>query len=238
VVNWLRTIKQVDSGEIQVEVMELDSKGSPRPTGKFETIKADMLVLALGQETQSDFLKGVPGVEISKDGVVSVDASMMTGHKGIFAGGDMVPFNKTVTTAVGHGKKAAKHIDAYLRGAIFSSAKKNPSAKFDRLRPEWYYPPVPPNRQHDLSPVLRRGNFDETLLGLSREQALAEAKRCFSCGNCFECDTCRDYCPDQAIRKVGKGEGYVIDFDQCSRCGICTLKCPCGSLEMVADATS
>jgi NADPH-dependent glutamate synthase beta subunit-like oxidoreductase len=235
VVNWLRTIKQVNDGEIQVEVMELDAKGNPQPTGKLETVKADMLVLALGQETASDFLRSVPGVEITKDGVVKVDNNMMTGHKGIFAGGDMVPFNKTVTTAVGHGKKAARCIDAYVRGIVYEPAAKNPAARFDRLRTEWY-PPAEPAKQPELPAEKRLDNFDETLLGLTREQAMAEAQRCFSCGNCFECDTCRDFCPDQAIRKVGKGEGYVINMEQCSRCGICTQRCPCGSLEMVADA--
>ena len=40
----------------------------------------------------------------------------MTGCPGVFAGGDMVPSERTVTVGVGHGKKAARHIDAWLRG--------------------------------------------------------------------------------------------------------------------------
>ena len=69
-------------------------------------------MLALGQQTDSGFLRKVPGIEFQPDGTVMVGPDMMTGHPGIFAGGDMVPSERTVTAAVGHGKKAARHIDA------------------------------------------------------------------------------------------------------------------------------
>ena len=113
-VKWLSTIKRMgDEGTITVEKMALDAKGFPQPTGEFETLEADSLVLALGQDVDLSLLDGVPGLEIA-DGVVKVGPNMMTGHPGIFAGGDMVPSERTVTVAVGHGKKAARHIDAWL----------------------------------------------------------------------------------------------------------------------------
>ncbi len=112
---WLSTIKRMDEGVLTVEKMQLDDKGFPQPTGEFETLEADSLVLALGQDVDLSLLDGVPGLEI-KDGTVQVAPNMMTGHAGIFAGGDMVPSERTVTVAVGHGKKAARHIDAWLRG--------------------------------------------------------------------------------------------------------------------------
>src|SRR6185503_13108547 len=115
------TIKNVEEGKITVEKMVLDDKGFPQPTGELETLEADSLVLALGQDVDLGLLEGVPGLEIS-DGVVKVGPNMMTGHRGLFAGGDMVPSERTVTVAVGHGKKAARHIDAWLRGTIFSKA--------------------------------------------------------------------------------------------------------------------
>ena len=115
-INWLRTITAFDGPELQVEVMELDESGYPQPTGRFETLAADTVILALGQETDTAFLRAVPGVEFERDGTVQVSASLMTGCPGVFAGGDMVPSERTVTVGVGHGKKAARHIDAWLRG--------------------------------------------------------------------------------------------------------------------------
>ena len=102
--------------------MALDANGRPQPTGEFETLQADAVVLALGQDTDSGFLRTVPGVEFKLAARWWSDRHMMTGHPGIFAGGDMVPGERTVTVAVGHGKKAARHIDAWLRGAHATTA--------------------------------------------------------------------------------------------------------------------
>src|SRR5450631_4396243 len=124
-INWLRTITAFDGPALTVEVMELDESGYPRPTGRFETLAADTVILALGQETDTAFLREVPGVEFEPDGTVLVSSSLMTGCPGVFAGGDMVPSERTVTVGVGHGKKAARHIDAYLRGAVAASPPKH-----------------------------------------------------------------------------------------------------------------
>ncbi len=115
-INWLRTITAFDGPTLTVEAMELDESGFPRPTGRFEELAADTIILAVGQETDSTFLRTVPGVEFTSDGTVVVSGSMMTGCPGVFAGGDMVPAERTVTVGVGHGKKAARHIDAWLGG--------------------------------------------------------------------------------------------------------------------------
>ena len=96
--------------------MVLDDNGWPQPTGEFETIEADTVVLALGQNVDQSLLTNLQGVELNRDGVVEVGSDMMTAYPGVFAGGDMVPSERTVTVAVGHGKKAAHTSDAYLRG--------------------------------------------------------------------------------------------------------------------------
>ena len=115
-VKWLSTVTHADTGTLQLEKMELDEHGFPQPTGQFEELHADSLVLAVGQQADLSLLDGIPGIEI-EDNVVDVDANMMTGFPGIFAGGDMVRAERTVTVGVGHGKKAAGRIDAWLRGA-------------------------------------------------------------------------------------------------------------------------
>ena len=126
-VKWLSTIRASAerAGTLTIEKMGLDDKGIPQPTGEFETLEADSLVLALGQDVDLSLLDGVPGLEV-KDGVVQVDpATMMTGHAGLFAGGDMVPAERNVTVAVGHGKKAARHIDAWLRGTRYERGRRS-----------------------------------------------------------------------------------------------------------------
>src|SRR5450830_2057936 len=138
---WLSTVKHADAGKLMIEKMALDASGFPQPTGEFEELEADSLVLALGQESDLSLLEGVPGFEVT-DGVVKVDEHMMTGYPGIFAGGDMVPSERTVTVGVGHGKKAARHIDAWLRGEQYMPAPKHEAATFNYLNP-WYYADAP-----------------------------------------------------------------------------------------------
>ena len=230
---WLSTVKRVDSGTLVIERMELDDTGFPQPTGELEELAADSLVLALGQETDISLVEDVPGIKIA-DGVVQVGPNMMTGHPGIFAGGDMVPAERTVTVAIGHGKKAARHIDAWLRGREFESPAKHPLASFDRLN-SWYYADAPRSLQPKLDLARRSSTFDEVVGGLDDSTALFEARRCLSCGNCFSCDNCYGVCPDNAVIKLGPEKQYEIDLDFCKGCGLCAAECPCGAIEMVPE---
>jgi Pyruvate/2-oxoacid:ferredoxin oxidoreductase delta subunit len=98
----------------------------------------------------------------------------------------MIPANKTVTTAVGHGKRTSRHVNAYLEGRTYTAA-------------------------HD------------------------EARRCLSCGNCNECETCYKYCPNQAILELGDGMRYQIYLGDCIGCGLCAAECPAGAIDMVSE---
>jgi Pyruvate/2-oxoacid:ferredoxin oxidoreductase delta subunit len=213
--------------------MALDDKGFPQPTGEFETIEADTLVLALGQDVDLSLLDKVPGLEI-EGGVVRVDPHMMTGYPGIFAGGDMVPAERTVTVAVGHGKKAARNIDAWLRGTTYAPRSKKELARFDRLN-TWYYSDAPARVQPVLDLVRRQSTFEEVLGGLDESNALFEARRCLSCGNCFECDNCYGVCPDNAVIKLGPGKRFQFNYDYCKGCALCVSECPCGAIDMVPE---
>lgn len=232
---WLSTIKNVESGSITVEKMALDAKGFPQPTGVFETLEADSVVLALGQDVDLSLLEGLPGLEI-ENGVVKVGPNMMTGAAGVFAGGDMAPSERTVTVAVGHGKKAARHIDAWLRGATYAPAPRHEIAGPDKLN-TWYYGEAPKTVRPTLEIARRTSTFEEVVAGLDETNALYEARRCLSCGNCFECDNCYGVCPDNAVIKLGPGKGFEFNLDYCKGCGLCAAECPCGAIKMIPEAS-
>jgi 2-oxoacid:acceptor oxidoreductase delta subunit (pyruvate/2-ketoisovalerate family) len=232
-VKWLSTIKHAGEASITVEKMALDEKGFPQPTGEFETLAADSVVLALGQDVDLGLLDHVPGIE-KRDGVVRVAANMMTGHPGLFAGGDMVPSERTVTVAVGHGKKAARHIDAWLRDQAYAKPEKHEPATFDKLN-TWYYSDAPKTVRPMLDAIRRQSSFDEVQGGLDESNALFEARRCLSCGNCFECDNCYGVCPDNAVIKLGPGKRFEFNYDYCKGCGLCAAECPCGAIKMIPE---
>jgi NADPH-dependent glutamate synthase beta subunit-like oxidoreductase len=234
-INWLRTITAVEGPQLQVEVMELDESGYPQPTGRFETLEADTVILALGQDSDTAFLRVVPGVNFERDGTVVVSQSLETGCPGVFAGGDMVPSERTVTVGVGHGKKAARHIDAWLRGGSFAPAPKHDLASFDRLH-LWYFGDNPRRRQPELEPEERVADFEEVVGSLSTAEAEYEAGRCLSCGNCFECDGCLGACPEDAVIKLGVGNRYRFDYDRCTGCATCFEQCPVHAIEMVPES--
>jgi NADPH-dependent glutamate synthase beta subunit-like oxidoreductase len=226
---WLSTIKEAGDTGFTVEKMTLDENGFPQPTGELETIEADSLVLALGQDVDLSLLDNVPGMAV-QNGMVQVDRGMMTAYPGIFAGGDMVPSERTVTVAIGHGKKAARNIDAWLRGTALESAPKHELATFDKLN-TWYYADAPKTVQPVLDIIRRQSTFEEVLGGLDESNALFEARRCLSCGNCFECDNCYGVCPDNAVIKLGPGKRFEFNYDYCKGCGLCVSECPCGAIK-------
>ncbi len=235
-INWLRTIKQIDQQTFKVEVMKLVD-GKPVPTGEFEELKADSLIMALGQNTDTGFLKGIPGINFKANDTVIVGKDMMTGHPGIFAGGDMVPSERTVTVAVGHGKKAARNIDAYLTNSTYHPAPKHPIVGHERLH-IWYQTHAPQQEQDALNPVSRTDSFEEIVKGFSETEARYESQRCLSCGNCFECDGCYGACPEDAVIKLGPGKRYRFDYDKCTGCAVCYEQCPCSAIEMTTDKAS
>jgi NADPH-dependent glutamate synthase beta subunit-like oxidoreductase len=235
-IKWLTSIKEIAGGDLTVERMRIGADGRAEPTGEFETLKADAVVLALGQEADSRFLRKIPEIEFQADGTVVVGPNMMTGRPGIFAGGDMVPAERSVTVATGHGKKAARHIDAWLRGTTYRPAEKHPVIDFAGLNLPIYSDALPSAERH-MPVEARAESFEEIVAGLAASEALHEARRCLSCGNCFECDNCFAACPEDAIQKLGPGRRYRIDYDLCTGCAVCVEQCPCHAMEMIPEPT-
>jgi NADPH-dependent glutamate synthase beta subunit-like oxidoreductase len=233
-IKWLTSIKSLEGTDLTVEEMELGADGRPQATGRLEILSADAVVLAVGQETDSGFLRRLPGIEFQSDGVVVVAPNMMTGHPGIFAGGDMVPTERTVTAGVGHGKKAARHIDAWLRGSEYQPAPKHPPVPFEMLHLP-VYSDAERSVQKTLPVAERIAGFTEVQAGLGAKEAAYEASRCLSCGNCFECDQCYAACPEQAIAKLEPGHRYRYLYDRCTGCAVCFDTCPCHAIEMIPE---
>jgi 2-oxoacid:acceptor oxidoreductase delta subunit (pyruvate/2-ketoisovalerate family) len=233
-VRWLSTIAAFDSGRVMVERMELDDTGFPQPTGEFTELAADSVLLAVGQRADLSLLSTVDGVEFD-GGDVRVGPDLATGCPGVFAGGDIVRAERTVTNAIGQGHLAARAVDAYLRGTTYGAAPAAPAATFDRLN-TWYYSDAPATVQPQLVAARRTSTFDEVIGGLDEQTALFEARRCLSCGNCFECDNCYGVCPDNAVIKLGGGPNFAIDYEYCKGCGICAAECPAGAIDMVPES--
>jgi NADPH-dependent glutamate synthase beta subunit-like oxidoreductase len=236
-IKWLSIVKQFGQDEVLMERMEMapDGKGA-LGTGQFETVKADSLVLAIGQHSEIEFLRNISGIRIGRDDVIEVDASMSTGHPGVFAGGDLIGGARTMTAAVGHGKKAARNIDAFLRGETYIKTPKHPLVPFEALNLPVF---LEAGRQEaPEAPIAQRKGFEEIGHGLTEPAARYEATRCLSCGNCFECDNCYAACPEQAIVKLGPGRFYRVDYDLCTGCAVCFEQCPCHAIEMIPESAA
>jgi 2-oxoacid:acceptor oxidoreductase delta subunit (pyruvate/2-ketoisovalerate family) len=136
--------------------------------------------------------------------------------------------------AVGHGKQAARHIDAWLQGKTYTPAPRHEIATLDMLN-SWYYSDAPKTVAPMLDVVRRQSTFDEIYGSLDESTAGFEARRCLSCGNCFECDNCYGVCPDNAVIKLGPGKRYAFNYDYCKGCGLCISECPCGAIREVPE---
>ncbi|WP_062303799.1 NAD(P)-binding protein [Demequina subtropica] len=233
-VQWLSTIAAVEGPRVTIEKMSLDEEGRPHGTGEFEELDADTVMLAVGQDADLSLLAGVPDVTVA-DGVVAVDpVTLMTGRDGVFAAGDVSPGSRTATYAIGRGARAARAVDAWLAARVLPAEPVQREASAERLN-AWYYSDAPKQHRAELAAARRVTGFEEVLTGLDAEHAVFEARRCMSCGSCFECDNCFGMCPDDAIKKLGPGMRYEVDYDYCKGCGICAAECPCGAIDMIPE---
>jgi 2-oxoacid:acceptor oxidoreductase delta subunit (pyruvate/2-ketoisovalerate family) len=187
----------------------------------------------LGQDTDLGLLRSMPDIA-TDGGLITVGQDLMTGRPAVFAGGDAVAGARTLTEAIGHGKKAARAIDAFLAGRSVVPPDRHRLAGPDDLN-TWYYADAPHAVRPRLEAARRTSTFDEVVGGLDESTALFEARRCLSCGNCFQCDNCFGVCPDNAVLKVDEAHGYRFDYDFCKGCGLCVQECPCGAIEMVPE---
>ena len=236
-IKWLSTIKTGAARRtLTVEKMALDAKGFPQPTGEFETLEADSLVLALGQDV--DFACST-ACRASRSTTASSRSgpNMMTGYRG-----HLRRRRHGAVRAHGHGRRRprqegrAPHRRLAARQRLTSRRRSTSSRRFDKLNP-WYYTDAPKTVRPMLDIVRRQSTFDEVVGGLDETNALFEARRCLSCGNCFECDNCYGVCPDNAVIKLGPGQALRVQLRLLQGLRhLCVAECPCGAIKMVPGA--
>ena len=216
---------------LRMELGEPDTSGRRRPVpipGSEFFVGADTIIAAVSQEP--DFA-GLDSFRGERRGI-PVDERGETAVAGTFAGGDILELG-IVTTAIYHGRRAAETIHNRLRDISPESVTPPPVIRHDKMRLDFY--PKEPRAEMATVPVADRFQDPdrEVNLGLTRDQVMAEAKRCMSCGLCFQCDNCWKFCQDQAVIKpFEKAQPYRFKLEFCQGCKKCAEECPCGYIEM------
>lgn len=213
-----------------------DGWNSPIPFFRYKSsgetfgIEGDMVVAAIGQSADMQGLESI----VNGNPWLKVDRHFrIPGKQKVFGGGDAIKVD-LITTAVGHGRKAAESIDAFLKGEPLPEQGYREVTKVQK-QDVLYFFHSPQAKRGNIEPEEVVGNHDELLQALSKEEALAEAARCMSCGLCFDCKQCVSFCPQTAVsrfRDNPEGEKVYTDYSKCVGCHICSLVCPSGYIQM------
>ena len=227
---------QISLDCVRVTLDETSPAGVLRPiqrSGTEFSVSATDVILAVGQDA---VLTGWDRVVNVGQSLIRVDVNLETNRPGVFAGGDVTPAERFVSTAIGQGKKAAISIDKYLT----KQTSKGYSTKETEVLEDvvsykeintFYFPQENRETKGTVMVEQRLQNFAELKIGFSAQQTQFQAERCFSCGNCVECDNCFYFCPDMAVVKDSSLEEHYRILDQyCKGCGSCVQECPRGAV--------
>lgn len=225
---------QADVSGIELLKMCLGAKdGSGRrraePTGETFDLECQSVLLAIGESLR---IEDLPPSLVCEKNLVRTDTAGRTNEAMYFAGGDIIDIQRTVTHAIGSGKRASVAIDGFLKGMENLGNTGGEPIAYSGLNP-FYFDHRPRTRRHVVSVDKRISDFIEVVETPSEEEVIYEARRCFNCGLCTECGNCYIFCPDCSIIKNPDDHGYVVDLDYCKGCGICVQECPRGAMEMV-----
>jgi len=173
------TVKSIEVVKTRLGAFDSSGRRRPEETDEIQVIKCDSVVLAVGETVDRDFC-AASGLTIKDSGMLEVDRyTLGTSRAKFYAGGDLVTGASAVSNAMSHGKEAARAIDQFLTG-------------------EGFYQSIFPNFAYDMKlPVVagdssrhvprelpakeRAKTFQESVLGLGLEEALAESCRCLRC---------------------------------------------------------
>ncbi len=234
-----------------------DQSHRPRPIpvkGDFLTLDTDRVVTAVGEGVDFSWMPE----DLIRNGLVEVDPSHLTARNKIFAGGDAIDQPRTLVTAIASGKKAAISMDLYLKGVsrdeIFPKIRvgnkgslsmeayisgmdegKWPEIKdiitYDKIN-TLYFESSRQTKMRRLGRDKVLKGFSEVNRGLTPDQALFSASRCFTCGTCNYCYNCYFFCPEGVISLDPVHQTKTVDLDHCKGCGTCAKTCPRSVVEM------
>lgn len=203
-----------------------------------ERFAVDNVIIAVGQHASLGWL---PAEFKNERGTIKIDRFGRLGETMFFAAGDIAQVGSgqplMVVNAVGDGKRVAFSLDKVLRGEPLQERKVPIDVITDLSRMNMTYFPKWPRVQQQMLPTAhRRRTQEEVIQAFSREQAIEEANRCFSCGTCNACDNCYLVCPEPCIVRSVRSNGlYKILTDYCKGCRVCIEECPTGCLESVPE---
>lgn len=201
----------------RMELGEPDESGRRRPVaiaGSEFRIPCDRVILALGQKADLSLLPD--NAALSADHPIEQEEGSP-----VYAAGDLLTNEGTVTAAIGCGKDMALLLHERFSGERLYSEK--PAAetvvRSDGIRMQ-HFALHRPHNENVLPLEGRDESFEEVHQGLDD---LDEAKRCLSCGVCNACDRCVTYCPDGVLRR--ENNRVVFDYEYCKGCGVCVSEC-------------
>jgi len=235
------------------------ARGRLSVPGSAFVVPAETLITATGPDTDSDALPA----DLHRRGyLVWTDEFGLTSREGVFAGGDLTHEPRTVAHALGSGKRSAIGIDRWLRRRAGEAVPEldaealryagsgcmsitrwrgddpvrranpvNRVVRFDELNMAYFTHEPTRTRRYTADTA----SFEEAHPAVSRDRALAEAKRCFNCGVCNQCELCMIYCPDVAIKRHSSGHGFSLSYKHCKGCGLCVAECPRGAMTMTRE---
>jgi NADPH-dependent glutamate synthase beta subunit-like oxidoreductase len=216
----------------RMELGEPDDSGRRRPVpieGDTYDLDVTCLIAAISQEP--DFT-GCENLIEGRDWI-KVDDHYMTKVEQLYSGGDNVNLG-LVIDAIYHGRLAAEAINEKVTGENMSAWP--PKMKIVTLAEmaHQHYDEMQRNAVTSLPVEERFARIDvEITPTMTEEMAIAESKRCMSCGECFDCGRCWSFCQDNAVIKpLERGGEYKFKMEFCTGCKKCAENCPCGYIEM------
>ena len=216
----------------KMELGEPDSSGRRRPVPiEGQTFDLDFTCLITAVSQAPDF-SGFESLIEGKDWI-KTDEKFKSKIDGVYSGGDNTNLG-LVIDAIAHGRAAASAIDELIKGAQDRAAE-SPAAviRADKLQLGYYKDSQPVARKEMPVEDRLKDMVSEIVFTHSEEGAIEEARRCMSCGKCFDCATCWSFCQDNAIVKpLVKGGEYKFKLEFCTGCKKCSEVCPCGYIEM------
>jgi NADPH-dependent glutamate synthase beta subunit-like oxidoreductase len=235
-------VRTDDEGNITAAILAearlaKDETGAVRPQiteGTETELACDTILVAIGQVQVLDWLPA----DYTERGLILADEfGRVPDELGtVFVGGDVMRGPSMVVDALGDGKRAARDIDRILTAAPLSHDPEPEVMPYEKLNTAYF-------RHADRVPIpltpadtRARSQVTEVTLAYSREEAVAEADRCMSCGVCNGCDNCYIVCPDVSVLRDTRENGaYSIRTHYCKGCMVCVQECPTGCLEKVPE---